>query len=74
MEQLQKKFDILDKNKDGQINKKEMIESLTGLGGMTENQAMQIVEEIFAEADKDRSGELNITEFIAIRQKKNFQA
>jgi hypothetical protein len=35
---------------------------------------MQIVEEIFAEADKDRSGELNITEFIAIRQKKNFQA
>ncbi len=42
---------MMDKNKDGQINKREMIESLTGLGGMTETQARQIVEEIFAEAD-----------------------
>jgi Ca2+-binding EF-hand superfamily protein len=54
---------MMDNNKDGQVDRKEMVTSLIGVGGITETEALELVNAVFAEADVDKNGKMNITEF-----------
>jgi calcium-dependent protein kinase len=57
-------FNTLDKNRDGSINLQELKDQMIKLRNMPEEEAQMIAEMIFENADSDRSGVIDFTEFL----------
>lgn len=57
-------FNTLDKNHDGSINLQELKEQMIKLRNLPEEEAQMIAELIFENADSDRSGVIDFTEFL----------
>ncbi|CAD8206359.1 unnamed protein product [Paramecium octaurelia] len=71
LEDLQKSFQSLDKNKDGVLNKAELVEGYTKVLKNKE-QAEEYVEKIISKIDKNQSGVIEFNEFLmaAINEEK----
>ncbi|CAD8206046.1 unnamed protein product [Paramecium pentaurelia] len=71
LEDLQKSFQILDKNKDGVLSKAELVEGYTKVLKSKE-QAEEYVEKIISKLDKNQSGVIEFNEFLmaAINEEK----
>ncbi|CAD8208692.1 unnamed protein product [Paramecium pentaurelia] len=71
LEDLQKTFQSLDKNKDGVLNKTELVEGYTKILKSKE-QAEEYVEKIISKIDKNQSGVIEFNEFLmaAINEEK----
>ena len=57
-------FNKLDKNRDGSINLQELKDQMVKLRNLPEEEAQMIAELIFENADSDRSGVIDFTEFL----------
>jgi len=62
--ELQEVFASLDKNADGKLSKKELIEGYTNIYGNAEKAAKE-VDQIMNNADVDRNGFIDYSEFLA---------
>ncbi|CAD8139284.1 unnamed protein product [Paramecium octaurelia] len=69
-EQLTSTFQSMDKNKDGQLSKEELIQAYTQVFN-DELKAKHLVNEIFDQIDQNKSGKISYTEFLVASAKQN---
>uniref|UniRef100_A0A8R1EL49 EF-hand domain-containing protein n=1 Tax=Caenorhabditis japonica TaxID=281687 RepID=A0A8R1EL49_CAEJA len=62
-DQLREQFDMFDKDKDGYIEKMEMISIVRELS-LQASFPRQVVEQLFTEADIDGDGKISFEEFV----------
>ena len=60
---LQQEFAVIDTNRDGKVDKPEMLAFLEGKD-VDINHRTEIVEEIFRKCDQDHNGFIDINEFV----------
>ena len=64
-------FTALDRNKDGQLSKEEIIQGYEEFQGLPHEFAVREAESIMLEADMDKSGSIDYNEFIAVMVKRH---
>ncbi|CAD8061124.1 unnamed protein product [Paramecium sonneborni] len=69
-EQLTSTFQSMDKNKDGQLSKQELIQAYTQVFN-DELKAQILISEIFDSIDQNHSGKISYTEFLVASAKQN---
>ncbi|CAD8053170.1 unnamed protein product [Paramecium sonneborni] len=69
-DQLTSTFQSMDKNKDGQLSKEELIQAYTQVF-KDELKAKHLVDEIFDQIDQNNSGKISYTEFLVASAKQN---
>ncbi|CAD8059270.1 unnamed protein product [Paramecium sonneborni] len=69
-DQLNQTFQSMDKNKDGQLSKEELIQAYTQVFN-DELKAKHLVDDIFTQIDQNNSGKISYTEFLVASSKQN---
>ncbi|CAD8139617.1 unnamed protein product [Paramecium pentaurelia] len=69
-EQLTSTFQSMDKNKDGQLSKEELVQAYTQVFN-DELKAKHLVNQIFDQIDQNNSGKISYTEFLVASAKQN---
>ncbi|CAK58560.1 unnamed protein product (macronuclear) [Paramecium tetraurelia] len=69
-DQLNQTFQSMDKNKDGQLSKEELVQAYSQVFN-DELKAKHLVEDIFTQIDQNNSGKISYTEFLVASSKQN---